>query len=107
MRARELLAAVAALSLAAAPAFADAAAGKDKAQACAACHGLDGLSQMPNAPHIAGQPEIYLKAQLEAFRSGARVNEMMSVVAKGLSDEDIDDLVAWYSAIEVTAKPPE
>jgi cytochrome c553 len=85
---------------------ADAAAGREKAQACAACHGTDGLSKIPNAPHIAGQPEVYLKEQLEAFRSGKRENEMMTVIAKDLSDADIEDLVAWYSSIEVTATEP-
>ena len=76
--------AVVALALAAAagPVRADSAAGREKAQACAACHGLDGLSKIPNAPNIAGQPEMYLKAQLEAYRSGARENEMMTVIAR-------------------------
>lgn len=98
----------AAVALLFAPTFAqaDQAAGRAKAQVCAACHGTDGLSKIPNAPNIAGQPEMYLKAQLEAYRSGARVNEMMSVIAKDLSDDDIDNLVAWYSAIEVTATEP-
>lgn len=95
------------LALAATPALADAAAGKEKAQVCVACHGLDGMSTIPNAPNIAGQPELYLKTQLEAYRSGKRENEMMSVIAKDLTDEDIENLVAWYSAIEVTAKEPE
>lgn len=85
---------------------ADAAAGREKAQICAACHGTDGLSKIPNAPNIAGQPEMYLKAQLEAYRSGARVDAMMSVIAKGLSDADIENLVAWYASIDVTATEP-
>lgn len=93
--------------LAASPACADAAAGREKAQVCATCHGLDGISKIPNAPNIAGQPELYLKAQLEAYRSGARVNEMMSVVAKDLSDADIENLVAWYAAIAITATEPD
>lgn len=97
----------AALILSAAAAQADAVAGREKAQqVCATCHGTDGLSTIPNAPNIAGQPEVYLKAQLEAYRSGGRVNEMMSVVAKDLSDADIENLVAWYASIELTATEP-
>jgi cytochrome c553 len=45
---------------------------------------------------------------LSDYRSGARQNEMMSVVAPNLSDEDIADLAAYYASIEITvAKPPE
>ena len=80
----------------------DVKAGRMKAMMCQACHGLDGLSKTPDAPHIAGQPEPYLVVQLQAFKSGARKNDAMSVVAPSLSDQDIDDLAAYYSAIEIT-----
>ena len=82
-------------------AAADAKAGRAKALACQACHGLDGLSKVPDAPNIAGQSEGYLAAQLKAFRSGARRNESMSVVAATLSDGDIENLAAYYAAIEI------
>lgn len=82
-------------------------AGRDKARQCAVCHGLDGLARLPDAPHIAGDSAIYIETQLKAFRSGARVHPQMSIVAKGLSEEDIADLAAYYSAIEVTVKVPE
>jgi cytochrome c553 len=86
----------------------DAAAGRQKALPCQACHGLDGLSKLPEAPHLAGQVEPYLVKSLSDYRSGARQNEMMSVVAPNLSDEDIADLAAYYASIEITvAKPPE
>jgi cytochrome c553 len=84
----------------------DIAAGKRKALACQTCHGLDGLSKQPEAPNIAGQPEGYLTKALDEFRQGKRQNEMMSIVAKTLSDADVADLAAYYAAIEVTAKPP-
>lgn len=78
------------------------AAGRAKATAvCAACHGNNGFSQLPNAPHIAGQPEIYLKEQLKAYRSGKRPHEVMAVIAKPLTDDDISNLAAWYSSIEI------
>lgn len=85
----------------------DLAAGREKAQVCQTCHGIDGIATMPMAPNIAGNNELYLRKQLEAFRSGQRTDEMMSVVAEGLSDEDIADLAAWYSAIEITVKLPD
>jgi len=85
----------------------DAGAGREKARACRTCHGLDGIATMPIAPHLAGESEIYLQTQLRAFRSGKRVHEMMSVVAKGLSDEDIADLAAWYASIRIEVQMPE
>ena len=75
--------------------------GRAKALMCQACHGLDGLSKTPDAPNIAGQIEPYLVAQLQALRSGARKNDAMSVVAPSLSDNDIDDLAAYFSSIEI------
>jgi cytochrome c553 len=91
------------------PAFAagNIAAGRQKANACQTCHGLDGLSKMPDAPNIAGDPEEYLLRQLTAFRKGERKNEMMSIVVQPLSDQDVADLAAYYAAIEVTAKVPQ
>jgi cytochrome c553 len=77
------------------------AAGRAKALACQACHGLDGLSKTPEAPNIAGQSEPYLVLQLQAFKSGARRNEAMTLVAATLSDAEIADLAAYYAAIEI------
>jgi len=80
--------------------------GRQKALQCQACHGLDGLSKLPDAPNIAGSPEVYLAKALNDFRKGLRKNEVMSVVAQQLSEQDVADLAAYYAAIEVTAKPP-
>ena len=79
----------------------DVKAGRAKALMCQACHGLDGLSKVPDAPNIAGQTEPYIVAQLQAYKSGARKNDAMSVVAPSLSDTDIEDLAAYFSAIEI------
>jgi cytochrome c553 len=84
----------------------DHAAGRRKAVQCQACHGLDGLSKLPEAPHIAGQPEAYLVKALNDYRHSVRIHPMMTIVAAPLTDEDIADLAAYYSAIEITAKPP-
>lgn len=86
---------------------ADPAEGRKKARQCQTCHGLDGIATIPIAPHLAGESKIYLETQLKAFRSGKREHEMMSVVAKGLTDEDISDLSAWYASIRITATLPE
>jgi cytochrome c553 len=80
----------------------DVKAGRAKALMCQTCHGLDGLSKVPDAPNIAGQTEPYLIAQLQAFKSGTRKNDAMSVVAPSLSDTDIDNLAAYFSAIEIS-----
>lgn len=85
----------------------DARRGRTKAAACSVCHGPTGIGQVPDAPHLAGQPEPYLVEQLRAYRSGQRVHPAMNVVAKGLSDEDIADLAAWFSSIGVRAQVPK
>jgi cytochrome c553 len=82
-------------------------AGQRKAVACQACHGLDGLSRLPDAPNLAGQPVGYLERGMRAFRDGSRRNEVMSVVAKSLSDDDIRDLAAYYGAIKVEVTLPQ
>ncbi|MBG6070696.1 MULTISPECIES: cytochrome c [unclassified Polaromonas] len=91
-----------ALTLAAA---ADLEAGKAKADAaCAVCHGVQGVATLPNAPNLAGQPQIYLTEQLKNYRSGKRTHEVMSVIAKPLSDQEIDDLSAWYASLAMVLR---
>lgn len=85
----------------------DAAAGRKKAATCQTCHGIDGVGKMPDVPHIAGENAEYLTRQLENFRGGERQHEQMSVIAEGLSDEDIADLAAWYSSIEFSVTVPQ
>ena len=75
------------------------AAGKKKALQCQTCHGMDGLSKLPEAPNLAGQVEIYLIKALGDYKSGERKNEMMSVVAPDLKDNDIADLAAYYASL--------
>jgi len=101
------LAVLAAPCLSASAEAADAAAGRQKAKKCQTCHGIDGIAKIPIAPHIAGENQIYLETQLKAFRSGKREHEIMSVIAKDLSDADIADVSAWYASIKITATMPE
>jgi cytochrome c553 len=84
----------------------DIAAGRQKALMCQTCHGLDGRAKIPEAPNLAGQSATYLTKALNDYRSGARKNDMMSLVAPMLKDKDVEDLAAYYSAIEVTVSPP-
>ena len=77
----------------------DPTAGKLKAAACASCHGADGNSTNPEWPRLAGQHAGYLAKQLRDLRQGTdRSNAMMSPMAAPLSDQDIDNLAAYFSA---------
>ena len=109
VRLRSLTAALVAIGLALGCAAAradDIDAGRAKALACAVCHGPLGVSTQPDAPNLAGQPALYVAAQLRAYRSGARRHEVMSVMAKPLGDDDIAQLAAWFAAIRVEASAP-
>lgn len=83
---------------------ADLTAGSKAAQSCMMCHGENGLSTMPGTPSLAGQPETYLASQLRQFRDGKRHNEVMNVIAKPLSDDDIDNVAAFFAQFEVELK---
>lgn len=88
---------LAALPLAAPAQNADA--GRAKAQAvCAACHGAQGVSVADHIPHLAGQRQAYLAAQLRALKSGTRKNPLMNALAAQLSNDEINDLAAYYAA---------
>lgn len=95
---------VLALSSFSLPAAADMKAGEKVAQSCIMCHGENGLSRMPGTPSLAGQSDIYLVSQLKQFRDGKRHNEVMNVIAKPLSDADIDNVSAWFAQFEVELK---
>lgn len=86
---------------------ADPAEGRKLASQCKTCHGLNGIATIPIAPNLAGESQIYIQNQLKAFRSGKRQHEMMSVVARDLTDQQIADVAAWYESINVTATLPE
>ena len=72
---------------------------------CAACHGLDGQGAAtpvtPVPPRIGGQVRLYLADRLERYRSGDLEHPLMSAVARGLSDADIDNVSEWYSRIKI------
>ena len=78
---------------------ADVAAGKALAEGYAACHGADGVSQMPLTPSLAAQPDEFVQWQLVYFRSGVRKSEVMGPIAEALSNEDIRNLGAFYASL--------
>ena len=83
----------------------DAAAGKAKSTTCAACHGSSGISMIPIYPNLAGQHQSYLSTSLKAYRSQQRKGgnaAMMWGIAASLSDDDIDDLAAYYASLPST-----
>jgi len=86
-------------ALAIVPAHADTAAGKQKAEICAGCHGEAGISQMENVPSLAGQPDQFIQWQLVFFRGGARKNEQMAPIAETISNEDIRILGAYFASL--------
>ena len=76
----------------------DPAAGQAKSQICATCHGLDGNSLMPQNPVLAGQVPGYIAQQLAQFKSGVRKNAIMAGMTQVLSEQDMQDLDAWFSS---------
>jgi cytochrome c553 len=87
---------------------AEIAAGKAKAQAvCQTCHGMNGIATMPMVANISGQQEGYLIAQLKNYRAGKRVHPQMNIVAKMLTDEEIENVAKWYSSMKLQVELPE
>jgi cytochrome c553 len=76
----------------------NAAAGKDKSAVCAGCHGDRGQGIAPN-PALAGKPEADLVKALKDFKSG-RVNSVMHGLMASLSDQDIENLAAYYASLK-------
>lgn len=102
---KKILIISAAMALSAAAYAADPAAGREKAKACAACHGENGVSQVPDFPKLAGQYNDYLVRALNDYKSGARKNPIMAGLVTNLKKEDIADLAAYYSGQQaLTAK---
>lgn len=77
----------------------DVARGEAKATDCVACHGAMGISPNPLFPNLAGQNGAYVQLQLEKFKKGERYHPLMTPVAESLSQQEINDLAAYYSSI--------
>ena len=83
---------------------ADVPAASEQVQACFACHGPQGNSVNPAIPSLAGQPPLFVSNELYQLREGDRVSEVMSPLAKPLSNADLTALAAYFSA--QTPAPP-
>ncbi len=75
--------------------------GKTKSASCAACHGTDGNSVNPEWPKLAGQHASYLAKQLKDYQSGKRENATMTGMAAALSNQDMEDLAAYFATQSV------
>jgi cytochrome c553 len=78
---------------------ADTAAGKEKAEICAGCHGDGGISQTENIPSLAAQPDQFIQWQLVFFRAGSRKNEQMQPIIEQISNDDIRSLGAYFASL--------
>ena len=76
----------------------DAAAGESKVAMCAGCHGSDGNSMVPAFPKLAGLGEKYMTAQLRMVKSGERVIVEMTGILDASSDQDLQDMAAYYDS---------
>jgi cytochrome c553 len=74
--------------------------GKSKSTLCQGCHGEDGLSVENLIPHLAGQYSAYIVKELRNFQTGARKHQIMSVMAKTISDFDLADIAAYFASQE-------
>jgi cytochrome c553 len=83
---------------------ADVAAGRRKAEPCAACHGPGGTAAIPGTPSLSAMPAFYTHWQLNMYRDGRRRDPQMTPFAERLSDEDMADLSAYFAA--QAAGPP-
>lgn len=84
-------------------------AGKEKSATCAACHGPDGNAPVNIYPKIAGQHADYIYKQLQEFKLGmtsggkeGRMDPVMSGMAMPLSDQDMKDLAAYFSSLNMS-----
>ena len=82
---------------------ADAAAGKQKAAVCAACHGANGIATIPGYPNLAGQNAAYIVSSLKAYKNKERNGgqaAIMQAQAAALSDADMENLAAYISSLK-------
>jgi len=86
---------------------ADVAAGKQKAEICAGCHGDNGISQMENIPSLAGQLDQFIQWQLVYFRAGSRKNEQMQPIVEQLNNDDIRNLGAYFASLTPPKGPTD
>lgn len=72
-------------------------AGRDRAVFCSYCHGMDGNSEQPDYPHLAGQNPVYLLEQIEKFADGRRKKPVMNALASTFTSEEKMLLAVYYA----------
>ena len=85
----------------------DAAAGKDKAATCIACHGVDGNSIAPTFPNLAGQDASFIYKQLKDFKAGKRKDATMDAMVLPRDDQAMQDIAAYYASQALKAGQAE
>jgi cytochrome c553 len=93
------------ITAAAAKVSGDAAAGKQRAAACASCHGAEGISPNDTWPNLAGQNAVYLARILAAYKSGDQKDVAMTPLAQGLNNADIQNLSAYFAGLSCKSGP--
>ena len=76
----------------------DVVAGATKAESCVACHGAGGNKPISNYPKLAGQSRQYMLQVMREYRDGTRINAVMKGQVNAMSDEDLEDLAAYFAA---------
>lgn len=80
--------------------------GRSLSRSCSSCHGKLGIARDPEVPHLAGQSARYIEKSLMDFQKGERQDRRMSLIVNNLSEEDIKDLAAWFSSLEISVVDP-
>jgi cytochrome subunit of sulfide dehydrogenase len=74
---------------------------KSLAATCANCHGTDGRAvDGSSVPSIAGMPKIYIVQQMQAFKNGQRPATVMHQLARGYTDQQIDQIAGYFAALK-------
>ena len=87
---------------------ADAARGEQLSQTCLGCHGAPGLRNpgpVYNIPMVGGQHASYIVSALQAYKSKARSHGTMQAQAANLSDQDMEDIAAFFAAMDGNSRP--
>lgn len=72
----------------------------EKAAACAACHGENGISINAMWPTLAGQHEDYLEKSIQQYRDGTRKDPVMTAQAALIAEEDVEKLAKYFASLE-------
>ena len=68
-------------------------------EACAPCHGMDGIAKDVEVPHLAGQNVVYLLNQMKAFRSGERKHKEMRWMSRHMTRDELEALAIYYASL--------